>query len=1066
MSASVAGAAPSGGTRTGASPMDTAAFDRAAAEAARGAPATPPPASAPDPGRQQQIDGWVATSSDRSGGVLGIGGTSSAEKVAGALGGGSALGPLTRPEQAHLVDRMLDRWGAGQGDGAGGPRNLTRALEDAPAARGVVGERFALRAAALGSGPATAPQARSLAIEAVTALSGPAYARSGDLAPLRDMLTALPPEAAGGVARLLATDPAAPAAGGQRMLSRALEALNQAPRSEATGAFVQNAFAAAGPADYNRVFGGDLPQQLGQALAREWHPADAGAQAADAGRLSAILGSEAGRELFAAGGSVPLEARVNALARIRMDPAITAGTLAATDDPWTNTAITGPEAQDNARQFLATRGDAARPLAGTDLDNTVGFAMGLPPTLPPGMAPADAEAGAARGAFSYYGSGEHAEAVGRVAEQIRGIAGGTANVAVLPVLYSSGETGPVRLPLFRVTDAAGAERFVDNTGRRYDSFADWQQNNALPPGSMTYPEGGHLAADGAGGVRLAQGNTPKTVDTFGEHLAGALDTAALVGGVIAGGVLIVGSGGLATPIVVGAGAVAVGAGAWGAYRSGDALVDRAQHGQSLNPVTDGEARSLWLSLGANALSVGAFGSAARLAQLGQAGRAIAPLEASAHGLMQAGAATADVAAIANQGVDLARNWDAMSGGERATALLSMGFWAAGTGAGMRAAGTRPGDMFNPVAIRDNLLRDLAPPVAADAALPGNAVRIDYDAATSAVQGIRHGPDATAADIDLHVATAQAMQRSLTLEGQLRAVFADRGEPAPGTLGWAARFDIDKLRTRMADRATELADPNLTPARRAELRAAEAVDREHLNDLAAEVQSIVRDPAQASVAARNTRFADRDTAAERQQLAVGDTTVRYGENEVTWTVNDGHETVRAEAVIREIPPKKERPDEENELTANVGKEGGRDGDFPESDNGGHIIGFQFLHDQGLINMFPQNSQFNQRIYTQFETEMRDWVEAGGEVRVKVEIGEAGPDGGLAWGGSRPDRVTVDYEVINPATGERVYSNFAQFRNEQGQRFDGFALAAERDPDAPRTRKGKVDVPAEMRRLLEQ
>lgn len=1053
-----------------------AATPQAPADPASEKPTEPQAAQGPDEARRREIDHWVDNDSDHSGGFLGFGGTDSKDKVVDALRGSSGLGTLDRPEQAYLVDRMLDRWQAGHGDGLGGAYNLATNLGDTPELRGVVAERLALRAGEANRAVANQSpedswrqqaEAHALADSAVTALSGPAYDEPQDLGPLREMVTGLPPQAAGDFARALATAPNAPGMMGSQMLSRTLQALNEGAPSEATSAFVQNAFAAASPADYGAVSGGDLPQQLGRALAREWQPDDPARQDAEAKRLTDILNTGQGRMLLAASEKIPLESRVNALARIRMDSSITAETLQKTSDPWTDPAIVRPEAQAVAQQFLTSRGDAPLRLAGTDLDNTVGFAMGLPPTVPDGKSPADAEAGAARGEFSYYGSGDQAQTVKAVTDQIRAVAGNdTPEVTVLPVMYSSGETGPVQLPLFRVNDASGTERFVDNTGRRYDSFQDWRENNQLPPGHMTYPEDGHLTADEAGAVKLGEGNTPKTVDTFGEHVTSVLDTAALVGGIVAGGILIVGSGGLATPIVVGAGAVAVGAGAWGAYRSGSELVDRSQHGQSINPLEDDQARNLWLNLGASALSVGAFGSAARLAQLGKAGRAIAPLEASMHGYVQAGAAIADTAAITNQGIDLTRNWNEMSGGERATALLSMGFWGAATIAGARATGSRPGDMFNPVTIRDNVLRSLPPQVKPDTALPGNEVRIDYDPQTGAVLGIRHGPQASQADIDLHVATAQNIQRSLTLEGQIGAFIADHGEPPPGTVGWAAQIDIGKVRQRMEQRATELADPNLSTARRTELEAANDVDRQHLDDLAADVESMLRDPANANIAARNTHFAERDTATERLELPVGETTRRYGENEVTWTVNENHETVRAEAVIREIPAKKERPNEENELTANVGHEGGRTGDFPANDNGGHIIGYQFLHDQGLINMFPQNSEFNQRIYTQFETEMRQWVEAGAEVRAQVEVGTPGADGTVQWGGSRPSRVEVSYQVVDPKTGRTIYENDVRFRNEQGQSFRGFEETVGTNPDVARTRKGKVDVPAEMRKLLEQ
>ncbi|MEH2628694.1 hypothetical protein V1292_006749 [Bradyrhizobium sp. AZCC 1719] len=199
----------------------------------------------------------------------------------------------------------------------------------------------------------------------------------------------------------------------------------------------------------------------------------------------------------------PLAARIDALATIRMNPAITADALRQADDPWTNRAIVEPQAQAPAQRFLFARGDTPQHLRGTDLDNTVGFAMGMPPALPPGTSFAQVQAAVSRGELSLYGSGEHAAAVRVVTDQIRAVAGGdAARVTVLPVTYSSADTGPVRLPLFRVTGADGRERFVDNIGRAYDNFDDWRENNQLPPGSMAYPSGGHLIARPDGTVAL------------------------------------------------------------------------------------------------------------------------------------------------------------------------------------------------------------------------------------------------------------------------------------------------------------------------------------------------------------------------------------------------------------------------------------------------------------------------------------------------------------------------------------------------------------------------------------
>ncbi len=199
--------------------------------------------------------------------------------------------------------------------------------------------------------------------------------------------------------------------------------------------------------------------------------------------------------------------------------------------------------------------------------------------------------------------------------------GPDARVTVLPVQFSSDQTGPVQLPLFRVQDrATGAERFVDNQGRTYRSFDDWKENNQLPPGKMVYPSGGHLTPD----VHLTTRTTPRTVDTPLEHVKGWIDDAALVGGVVAGGAVLLGSGGALAPVVLGA------ATTWQTFRSVESLDDRHRHGQSINPFTDEGARGEWLNLGAGALSLaslGATGLAGRLAQTGSRfGRPVSPFD--------------------------------------------------------------------------------------------------------------------------------------------------------------------------------------------------------------------------------------------------------------------------------------------------------------------------------------------------------------------------------------------------------------------------------------------------------
>ncbi len=142
--------------------------------------------------------------------------------------------------------------------------------------------------------------------------------------------------------------------------------------------------------------------------------------------------------------------------------------------------------------------------------------------------------------------GEDGKTIDKIASAIRDPSG--AKVTVLPVQFSSSGSGAVQLPLFRVEGKDGAVRFVDNQGGRYADFATWNRENRLPPGNMTYPRDGELSGKNGRAV-LDSGNTPRTPDSFGEHVEQALDKAALFGGVVAGGAMVFGSGGTAAPAV-------------------------------------------------------------------------------------------------------------------------------------------------------------------------------------------------------------------------------------------------------------------------------------------------------------------------------------------------------------------------------------------------------------------------------------------------------------------------------------------------------------------------------------
>lgn len=149
------------------------------------------------------------------------------------------------------------------------------------------------------------------------------------------------------------------------------------------------------------------------------------------------------------------------------------------------------------------------------------------------------------------------------------------------------------------------------------------------------------------------------------------------------------------------------------------------------------------------------------------------------------------------------------------------------------------------------------------------------------------------------------------------------------------------------------------------------------------------------------------------------TAAIGRNEAVWPLDAQGRPVRAEAILREVFADLERSSAETRAQGEAADMG------VEGDHGGHIIGHRFVKDQGLDNLFPPNGDFNISAYKTLENEMADWVEAGAEVRVTVD---------LLGGGDRPVRVRVAYEVLSAASGDVVYENNVLFRHEADQTFD--------------------------------
>jgi DNA/RNA non-specific endonuclease len=180
---------------------------------------------------------------------------------------------------------------------------------------------------------------------------------------------------------------------------------------------------------------------------------------------------------------------------------------------------------------------------------------------------------------------------------------------------------------------------------------------------------------------------------------------------------------------------------------------------------------------------------------------------------------------------------------------------------------------------------------------------------------------------------------------------------------------------------------------------------------------------AEVSTGLTRAAEGAGALSREAeaaKALSTVSATAGRNTVTWTVDAQGRTVQAEATLNEVFSGAARTAAEQKAQGDVAALGRTD------DVGGHIFGHRFVKDQGTKNLFPQNVQFNNSAYRTMENEWAGWISQGKEVKVEV-----GLSGGTA---TRPDRVNVRYEVIDPATGDVVYARAKPFTNEAGQTFD--------------------------------
>jgi hypothetical protein len=354
-------------------------------------------------------------------------------------------------------------------------------------------------------------------------------------------------------------------------------------------------------------------------------------------------------------------------------------------------------------RYQQLRGDTPRSLNGSDLRNEIGVAMNFMPNNVP-QTPEDEKA-LREGKWDYFSSNgapphmtqhltpeqkqkldeqfkQQHENLAKVEAAIKATGGDTAKVTTLPIMVDSPELGGMmQVPLFRVQGKDGKDRFVDNTGRTYDSMQDWKENNKLPPGRVSYFEDGHISSTPDGKPKIVTEDTHAVPDTFWEKAKPWVDGIVTAFGVVAAGVAIIGTGGAALPFILG------GVAAYGAMNAGSTLYDRASHGETINPLQDAEARGAWIDLTTNVVGVAAIASSMRAANamskvtnasgevMGASDDVARVLQTQrfAQGVNNVSMA-GDATNIGNQIYNLATQWQNLSPEQRMMTMGQIAFW--------------------------------------------------------------------------------------------------------------------------------------------------------------------------------------------------------------------------------------------------------------------------------------------------------------------------------------------------------------------------------------------------------
>lgn len=779
--------------------------------------------------------------------------------------------------------------------------------------------------------------------------------------------------------------------------------------------------------------------------------ADAAARQELADKIDGILATSGGRNLLF-GEKVHPQLRAWAFEQVATEDGWNAETLR---NGWVSDVVSRDYAKPVLERYAA-RGTEPQTLSGEALRNVVAQGLGLQPDILPSEneTPAARKQRLAAGLdHKYYSDNPQLKAV---VDRITALGGDEATITVLPVTVTSEEFGAATFPVFKVEGKGegheGTTYFVDHQGLKYDSLEAWETENRLPKGRMTYFEGMQLD-----GKMTDPKNTPQVVDTFWERAGVVGDYAAIGVGVAAGVAIVVGTGGTAALVAAG------GAGLYTAGRSGAALHDDHQRGIDITDLSNPAVRSKWLDVAAGTLSLGAIGAGMKVANASKSGLQVSQTLARTTAGLQIAANTADAAAVTNQGIHLAQNWDNLSNGERAAGLLNIAFWGGMTAASTRSTGAPLQDAYSFGRLQNHILYGSPYPVRQTGDLMPGQVRVAYDTGPNGRATnirIETGGNVDPANLALHSRIARQMEASGGLQDRLANYMSGDRHFEVGSAGWEAKLEIDKIGREAQALTRELNSGNLTAARKAEIEVrlteletatAREMDRlAHFDQMGEGWVASPKTGAEQAEAKRwepapegyrwvagpnDTPHLARKNAAESKPLYYDPSTrtfhevegnvskpmerVGHGKNEATWYHDDKGNLTRVRANLSEYYTHAGRSAEELAAQTQIRAQG------QPGDHAGHALGHRFVLDQGSQNMFPQDANFNTSAYKTFENEVADWISVGAEVRVDMTFSNRS--------NGRPTNMAVRYEVVDPSTGNVVHKDVLRFGNDANQTY---------------------------------